>query len=285
MAASRRDLTRDSDKVDTGKVRLGSYEPRSGSTKRDQYGDQHGLRVLWRLARQKHAQGSSRSSLPAACFPNNAHPGHGCCVLWGSSTTAFCWFGFNLSLYPAALLLLLLLTLTEAESIIKEARAEVSAMVNKQKGEKQAELDKIYADAKAKVTRETESAIAGGSHKRFCSAKVDVVRVVSKGSCLDKLHMCGWLLTKHHWDLCLGGDAADRALLLVYVPTLNRTVSAAPGLLHMIPADCVLCKHCAVLCAAAMEKESEGLLKSLDAQAEKISDQVLKRVLPEGVKV
>lgn len=42
---------------------------------------------------------------------------------------------------------------------------------------------------------------------------------------------------------------------------------------------------CAVLCAAAMEKESEGLLKSLDAQAEKISDQVLKRVLPEGVKV
>jgi F0F1-type ATP synthase membrane subunit b/b' len=35
-------------------------------------------------------------------------------------------------------------------------------MVNKQKGEKQSELDKIYADAKAKVTRETESAIAGG---------------------------------------------------------------------------------------------------------------------------
>jgi hypothetical protein len=34
-------------------------------------------------------------------------------------------------------------------------------MVNKQKGEKQTELDKIYADAKAKVTRETESAIAG----------------------------------------------------------------------------------------------------------------------------
>mgnify|MGYP001810882274 CR=1 FL=1 len=36
---------------------------------------------------------------------------------------------------------------------------------------------------------------------------------------------------------------------------------------------------------AAMEKESEGLLKSLDAQAEKISSEVLKRVLPEGVKV
>jgi F-type H+-transporting ATPase subunit b len=36
---------------------------------------------------------------------------------------------------------------------------------------------------------------------------------------------------------------------------------------------------------AVMEKESEGLLKSLDSQAEKISDQVLKRVLPEGVKV
>jgi len=68
-------------------------------------------------------------------------------------------------------------------------------MVNSKKNEKQTELDKIYADAKAKVTRETESAIA------------------------------------------------------------------------------------------AMEKESEGLLKSLDAQAEKISDQVLRRVLPEGVKV
>lgn len=36
---------------------------------------------------------------------------------------------------------------------------------------------------------------------------------------------------------------------------------------------------------AAMEKESEALLKSLDAQAEKISGEVLKRVLPEGVKV
>jgi len=84
---------------------------------------------------------------------------------------------------------------SEAEAIIKEARAEVSAMVNSKKSEKQSELDKVYADAKAKVTRETEAAIA------------------------------------------------------------------------------------------AMEKESEGLLKSLDAQAEKISDQVLRRVLPEGVKV
>jgi F0F1-type ATP synthase membrane subunit b/b' len=61
------------------------------------------------------------------------------------------------------LLRLLLLLSTEAESIIKEARAEVSTMVNKQKGEKQSELDKIYADAKAKVTRETEAAIAGQS--------------------------------------------------------------------------------------------------------------------------
>jgi F-type H+-transporting ATPase subunit b len=36
---------------------------------------------------------------------------------------------------------------------------------------------------------------------------------------------------------------------------------------------------------AAMEKESEALLSTLDAQAEKIAEQVLKRVLPEGVKV
>lgn len=83
----------------------------------------------------------------------------------------------------------------EAEQLIKEARAEVSAMVNKQKNEKQSELDKIYAEAKLKVTKETEAAIA------------------------------------------------------------------------------------------VMEKESEGLLKSLDAQAEKISGEVLKRVLPEGVKI
>lgn len=83
----------------------------------------------------------------------------------------------------------------EAENLLKEARAEVSAMVNSKKNEKQAELDKVYNEAKLKVTRETESAIA------------------------------------------------------------------------------------------AMEKESEGLLKSLDSQAEKISSEVLKRVLPEGVKV
>jgi len=36
---------------------------------------------------------------------------------------------------------------------------------------------------------------------------------------------------------------------------------------------------------AVMEKESEGLLASLDAQAEKISTEVLRRVLPEGVKI
>eukprot|EP00877_Chromochloris_zofingiensis_P012527 jgi/Chrzof1/7528/Cz02g27060.t1_ATPG[v5.2] len=36
---------------------------------------------------------------------------------------------------------------------------------------------------------------------------------------------------------------------------------------------------------ATMEKESEGLLKSLDSQAEKISTEVLRRVLPEGVKI
>lgn len=83
----------------------------------------------------------------------------------------------------------------EAEDLVRAARAEVSSMVNQQKSSKQAELDKLYAEAKAKVTSETESAIA------------------------------------------------------------------------------------------VMEKESEALLASLDAQAEKITDQVLKRVLPEGVKV
>lgn len=36
---------------------------------------------------------------------------------------------------------------------------------------------------------------------------------------------------------------------------------------------------------AAMEKESEALLSTLDAQAEKIASEVLKRVLPEGVRV
>jgi hypothetical protein len=40
-------------------------------------------------------------------------------------------------------------------------------MVNAKKNEKQAELDKIYNEAKQKVTRETESAIAGA---RVCVA-------------------------------------------------------------------------------------------------------------------
>lgn len=50
---------------------------------------------------------------------------------------------------------------TEAEALLKDARSEVSAMVNSKKNEKQSELDKVYNEAKAKVTRETESAIAG----------------------------------------------------------------------------------------------------------------------------
>jgi F-type H+-transporting ATPase subunit b len=83
----------------------------------------------------------------------------------------------------------------EAEELVRAARGEVSAMVMGKKNEKQAELDKLYNDAKSKITRETESAIA------------------------------------------------------------------------------------------TMEKESEALLKSLDAQAEKISSEVLRRVLPEGVKI
>jgi uncharacterized protein YgfB (UPF0149 family) len=39
----------------------------------------------------------------------------------------------------------------EAEKLIKDARSEVSAMVNAKKNEKQAELDKVYNDAKQKV--------------------------------------------------------------------------------------------------------------------------------------
>jgi len=83
----------------------------------------------------------------------------------------------------------------EAEELVRAARAEVTASITSQKNAKQAELDKVYNDAKARVVAETDSAIA------------------------------------------------------------------------------------------AMQKESEGLLSQLDAQAEKISDQVLRRVLPEGVKV
>lgn len=48
----------------------------------------------------------------------------------------------------------------QAEAILKEARSEVSKMLNSSKAAKQAELDKIYNDAKAKVTAETEGAIA-----------------------------------------------------------------------------------------------------------------------------
>ncbi|GLC37574.1 ATP synthase subunit b 2 [Pleodorina starrii] len=83
----------------------------------------------------------------------------------------------------------------EAESILKAARGEVSASINSQKNAKQAELDKAYNVAKAKITAEVESAIGG------------------------------------------------------------------------------------------LEQESATMLKSLDAQVDKISAEVLRRVLPEGVKV
>lgn len=83
----------------------------------------------------------------------------------------------------------------EAESIIREARKEVTALIFSQKTAKQAELDKIYYDAKDRVNKEVEGALA------------------------------------------------------------------------------------------AVEKETQGLFKSLDAQVESITGEVLKRVLPDGVKV
>lgn len=85
--------------------------------------------------------------------------------------------------------------IAEAESLLKEARSAVSNDITTKKNAKQAELDKIYNDAKAKIQRETDSAIAG------------------------------------------------------------------------------------------LEKESAGMLKTLDAQVDKISGEVLKRVLPEGVRI
>ncbi|PNW76927.1 hypothetical protein CHLRE_11g481450v5 [Chlamydomonas reinhardtii] len=83
----------------------------------------------------------------------------------------------------------------EAETILKSARSDVSAMINTKKAAKQSELDKTYNEAKAKITAEVESSIAG------------------------------------------------------------------------------------------LEQESASMLKSLDAQVDKISAEVLKRVLPEGVRV
>ncbi|GAX80709.1 hypothetical protein CEUSTIGMA_g8144.t1 [Chlamydomonas eustigma] len=83
----------------------------------------------------------------------------------------------------------------EAADILKQARAETTAMINEKKNAKQAELDAVYATAKAKVTAEVESAIA------------------------------------------------------------------------------------------ALEKESGVVLKNLDSQVDKISAEVLKRVLPSGVKL
>ncbi|KXZ41597.1 hypothetical protein GPECTOR_374g160 [Gonium pectorale] len=83
----------------------------------------------------------------------------------------------------------------EAEGILKAARGEVSTLVNTKKNAKQAELDKVYNEAKAKITAEVEGAIAG------------------------------------------------------------------------------------------LEAESAGMLKTLDAQVDKISTEVLKRVLPESVRI
>jgi len=49
---------------------------------------------------------------------------------------------------------------SEAADILKQARAETTAMINEKKNAKQAELDAVYATAKAKITDEVESAIA-----------------------------------------------------------------------------------------------------------------------------
>jgi F-type H+-transporting ATPase subunit b len=51
--------------------------------------------------------------------------------------------------------------ISEAEGILKSARGDVSTMINTKKNAKQAELDKAYNEAKAKITAEVESAIAG----------------------------------------------------------------------------------------------------------------------------
>lgn len=85
--------------------------------------------------------------------------------------------------------------IADAEAILKEARSEVSAMVNSKKSAKTAELDKAYNEAKAKITSEVDAAIA------------------------------------------------------------------------------------------VLDKESATMLAALDAQVDKISGEVLKRVLPEGVRV
>lgn len=50
--------------------------------------------------------------------------------------------------------------ISEAEAILKAARSEVSTMVNSKKNAKQAELDKVYAEAKAKITAEVDASIA-----------------------------------------------------------------------------------------------------------------------------
>ena len=42
--------------------------------------------------------------------------------------------------------------LGEADAVLKAARADTTAMINNQKSAKQAELDKQYNDAKAKVS-------------------------------------------------------------------------------------------------------------------------------------
>ena len=85
--------------------------------------------------------------------------------------------------------------IADAEAILREARNEVSTMVNSKKSAKTSELDKAYNEAKAKITSEVDSAIA------------------------------------------------------------------------------------------VLDKESATMLASLDAQVDKISGEVLKRVLPEGVRV
>eukprot|EP00199_Chlamydomonas_sp_CCMP681_P006306 CAMPEP_0119116392 /NCGR_PEP_ID=MMETSP1180-20130426/52250_1 /TAXON_ID=3052 ORGANISM="Chlamydomonas cf sp, Strain CCMP681" /NCGR_SAMPLE_ID=MMETSP1180 /ASSEMBLY_ACC=CAM_ASM_000741 /LENGTH=217 /DNA_ID=CAMNT_0007105529 /DNA_START=18 /DNA_END=671 /DNA_ORIENTATION=+ len=83
----------------------------------------------------------------------------------------------------------------EAQEILKVARSEVTALINSQKGAKQAELDKQYNTAKLAITAEVETSIA------------------------------------------------------------------------------------------ALEKESQAMFQKLDAQVDKVASEVLKRVLPPGLRI
>ena len=100
-------------------------------------------------------------------------------------------------------------------------------------------------------------------------------------SLADPLPGCGGLREECHGVVARPGRGAAQSLPLACVCLTGACCRHSPGRLALAQkVDAELSKALAVL-----ESEKEAALKGLDAQVEKLSADILGRVLPEGVRV